>query len=52
MTWEGIEKSGRNASTIFFHGLEVIDHNFSESYLDMSSAKHILTFSYERMDKQ
>jgi hypothetical protein len=52
MTWEGIEKSGETVSTIFFHGLKLIDHNFATSYLEMSSAKHILTFSYERMDKQ
>lgn len=52
MTWEGLEGSGKTLATMFFHGLKLIDHNFKQSYIDNGYAVHVLTFSYEKAEKE
>ncbi len=52
MTWEALEKGNATVATMFFHGLKLIDHNFSQTYIIANgTSDHVLTFSYIRAEK-
>jgi hypothetical protein len=48
LTWEamGSAMMAETVKTIFYHGIEIIDHQFKTDYNDHDMAMHVLTMSF------